>query len=330
MKPLSIKIEAYGPYTAEQTAEAFQKYCFSKGVTWPSIGSKVKHTSEGIFFVMANHFDVDFCLTAQNYPSGKGPEDYLHFTLPQDWKAFTEYLDKYIAFHTKPEPEAWQHWKTKSGLTVFIESAKVGGVGAKTKYGSNIRLDYNEFDRKATPEEIAEFNNPEVKIGEHWQDDANQTIKITDTADRNGYCLMEFSSGKSGKIYMDFITRPSTPEEIEAYKKESLLSEAKRLYKEGDRVKCLYRGQGELGDGFGGDLFHWGVNPCELSLWGYGKEESFKVYEDGKWAEILPKETREEQLEEALRKITKYYDMNVSQGFLESIHKAKELLNKKQ
>ncbi len=93
-----------------------------------------------------------------------------HFTLPKDWNLFTEYLDKYIDYHTKPQPKEGEHWKEKgTGAIVKLIYAHVTGFDASNPSWTGEFVDgrwgncINEsnLERPATPEEIAEFKKQE-------------------------------------------------------------------------------------------------------------------------------------------------------------------------
>lgn len=210
MKPISIKIEAYTPYSAEQTAEAFQKYCFSKDLLWSRDVAEVRYQDEKLFSVQYGSFGKIVRL----YVGEEAGTEYKPFTLPSEWKAFTDYLDKYIEYHS------------------------------------------------------------------------------------------------------------------EEGRKEALLLEAKKRYKEGDKVKCLFD---SLIYAVSKEAFKF--DACG-DLWANYDAAEIQLYDrdSDKWAEVIKEEepSREEQLEEALscliQSITTIEGASKAWDYLT---KAKELLNKK-
>lgn len=158
MKPLSIKIEAYGPYTAEQTAEAFQKHCFSKGIVWGSGVSEAMYLTFHCFTISATHNDdknkVTLCVMNRDKLRG----DHYEVTLPADWKAFKTYFDEYIAFHQKPEPKEGEHWTSGSKTVGLVEHNGESSISFRLADGTQGEWSKPENHlNPSTAQEVAQY-----------------------------------------------------------------------------------------------------------------------------------------------------------------------------
>jgi hypothetical protein len=151
MNPISVKIEAFGPYSAEQTAEAFQKYCFEQGIESAWGGSELLRLD-------ANAYSVILFTSL-------GVEDYGRqwFTLPTQWKEFTTYLKEYIEYHQKPQPKVGEYWYLESVSRDYLNGVvKVKCIshciaGCTYSTGGELSCNVTWLTRPATKEEIEAY-----------------------------------------------------------------------------------------------------------------------------------------------------------------------------
>jgi hypothetical protein len=309
MKPISVKIEAFGPYTAEQTAEAFQKYCLYSGLV-SAWGDKQLLSIKSFYSIIYNHESNH---TVRFYTSDESRrQDKQCFTLPTQWNEFKAHLSEYISYHSKPVPKPGEYWITKKGKLVeigeYFGSWKESQTSVKhlqvCHYDTFHHYPIAKLDRLATEEEIAEFLKPKPEVGQYWnvfidypgyyEDEGILKVVATDQDYKLPIdCLWTIDpNGNRNSYHAKWFKRPATPEEVEQCKKDELLSEAKRRYK-GFCLENLitFTKRGSEINYCVGPIKDFHYLPSEDILYAYGAI----IYHKGKWASIVEEKPSKEQ-----------------------------------
>jgi hypothetical protein len=165
MKPISVKIEAFGPYTAEQTAEAFQKYCLYSGLV-SAWGDKQLLSIKSFYSIIYNHESNH---TVRFYTSDESRrQDKQCFTLPTQWNEFTQYLGEYIEYHSKPKPEVGQYWFVDPSVSIIPKGiVKVDNVfpciiDCAYADGEELSCNITWLTRPATSEETEQYHKDQL------------------------------------------------------------------------------------------------------------------------------------------------------------------------
>lgn len=150
---------------------------------------------------------------------------------------------------------------------------------------------------------IIETHYPEFKESEQfkvgdWVVCWEAGIITRPEEEQGGNFLTSFVDGGTQQmVSFKNIKRKATPQEIEAH----LIAEAKRRYKKGDSIKCLYSGaikileEAEPGKN---------QSNSDSEFWHNGTEgKNCQVYKDGIWAEILETITKAEAEKQLGKKI---------------------------
>ncbi len=156
MKPISIKIDTSLPQSVQEGwVKAFQEHCFSKGVTNGNGMFEIVNR-DAVFFLTRTHGNHIYFVHHKNAPV-TAHEPFTLSTL-QDFEAFKSYLDKYIAFYSKPEPKVGAHWKHDSNIILL--KREYDWLRADGALFDDLKNE--EFERIATPEEITKFKNDQL------------------------------------------------------------------------------------------------------------------------------------------------------------------------
>lgn len=202
MKPLSIKIDSSETmFDHEQVASNFQQYCFSKEIGWHDRVNKPLHLEREWFSIIHNNlWDKGINLYGSH---GCKTEDREVFTLPTDWKAFTSYLDEYIAYHSKPVPKIGDYWEEGiHGRIVLIDSMCESPANYFHCIGADdfeVLRCSSQLKRPATPEEIESYNKTrkEAELLEEAKRRYPEGIKL-----KSAYNIA-YQGVSSGEVYWD-------------------------------------------------------------------------------------------------------------------------------
>ena len=258
-----------------------------------------------------------------------------NFTVKATPEEISEFNRKYAE---NPEPKAGEYWQIV-GKTVKIHENKKG-ARAIVKYsnGDCLVIDSKkDLERPATPEEIAEYERKkeEPKEGEYWvfRSPENRKVvrrirKIVNWAFPDECPNIEYScllpSGEPTVFKPNDAVRPATPEEIRKFEETSLITEAKRLYPKGTKVRCLYDGRECKVDWLdytsGDDPGIWASGLPDGNIYIYDERTTF-------WAEKVEEEDKESDSDKIFKE---WWEANKNETppYRELIKTKKRLANK--